>query len=60
MTHYMPEWTQHVGYFDPVEWSDALVCGDCGAVVHPAASESHGEFHARLNMHVDDDSRHRQ
>jgi hypothetical protein len=38
----------HVGYFDPVDFRAALVCDDCGALVHPAARGWHDEFHAAV------------
>lgn len=37
--------TQAVGYFDPVDWRDALVCGTCGAVVHPVSMQQHRAWH---------------
>lgn len=49
-----------VGYFDPVEWRDAMVCDVCGAVVHPTAMDDHDQWHQGLHEHLEDDSRHRQ
>jgi hypothetical protein len=35
-----------IDYFDPTQHGDLLVCDDCGAAIHPAATRTHDAFHA--------------